>query len=209
VLAELQPRIDSIFNPKKFHVELTGSSIIFIKGTNYLLINLYESLAWAIFLIAIVMWILFRGVKMIVVSLVPNLVPLIITAGIMGFFGIPLKPSTILIFSIAMGISSDQTIYFITRYRHELRNTRKSISVIVSDTIRETGVSMIFIATVLFFGFGVFVVSKFGGTQALGILLSITLLVAMISNLTLLPAFLLTLEKGVDRKKLKGPDIEE
>jgi predicted RND superfamily exporter protein len=128
--------------------------------------------------------------------LVPNLVPLIITAGIMGFFGIPLKPSTILIFSIAMGISSDQTIYFITRYRHELRNTGKSISVIVSDTIRETGVSMIFIATVLFFGFGVFVVSKFGGTQALGILLSITLLVAMISNLTLLPAFLLTFEKG-------------
>ncbi|MDN3581845.1 efflux RND transporter permease subunit [Mucilaginibacter flavus] len=209
VLAELQPRIDSIFNPKKFHVELTGSSIIFIKGTNYLLKNLYESLAWAIFLIAIVMWILFRGVKMIAISLLPNLVPLIITAGIMGFFGIPLKPSTILIFSIAMGISSDQTIYFITRYRHELRHTNKSISQIVSDSIFETGVSMIFIATVLFFGFGVFVVSKFGGTQALGILLSITLLVAMISNLTLLPAFLLSLEGGVDRNKIKGPDIEE
>ncbi len=209
VLAELQPRIDSIFNPKKFHVELTGSSIIFIKGTNYLLKNLYESLAWAIFLIAGVMWILFRGIKMIAISLVPNLVPLIITAGIMGFFGIPLKPSTILIFSIAMGISSDQTIYFITRYRHELRYTRKGISRIVSDTIRETGVSMIFIATVLFFGFGIFAVSKFGGTVALGILLSITLLVAMISNLTLLPAFLLSLDGGVDRKKIKGPDIEE
>lgn len=209
VLANLQPRIDSIFNPKKFHVELTGSSIIFIKGTNYLLTNLYESLAWAIFLIAGVMWVLFRGVKMIAISLLPNLVPLIITAGIMGFFGIPLKPSTILIFSIAMGISSDQTIYFITRYRHELRNSNKRVSTIVSDTIRETGVSMIFIATVLFFGFGVFVVSKFGGTQALGILLSITLLVAMISNLTLLPAFLLSLEKGTDRKNLKGPDIEE
>ncbi|MDN3551283.1 efflux RND transporter permease subunit [Mucilaginibacter aquaedulcis] len=209
VLAELQPRIDSIFNPAKFHVELTGSSIIFIKGTNYLLKNLYESLAWAIFLIACVMWILFRGVKMIAVSLVPNLIPLIITAGIMGFFGIPLKPSTILIFSIAMGISSDQTIYFITRYRHELRHTNKGISQIVSDTIRETGVSMIFIATVLFFGFGIFAVSKFGGTVALGILLSITLLVAMISNLTLLPAFLLSLEGGVDRDKLKGPDIDE
>jgi predicted RND superfamily exporter protein len=210
VLAELQPRIDSIFNPKKFHVELTGSSIIFIKGTNYLLTNLYESLAWAILLIACVMWILFRGIKMIAVSLLPNLVPLIITAGIMGFFGIPLKPSTILIFSIAMGISSDQTIYFITRYRHELRHSNKSISQIVSDTIRETGVSMIFIATVLFFGFGIFAVSKFGGTVALGVLLSITLLVAMISNLTLLPAFLLSLEGGgVDRKKLKGPDIEE
>lgn len=209
VLAELQPRIDSIFNPKKFHVELTGSSIIFIKGTNYLLKNLYESLAWAILLIAGVMWILFRGVKMIAVSLLPNLVPLIITAGIMGFFGIPLKPSTILIFSIAMGISSDQTIYFITRYRHELRHSKKTISHIVSDTIRETGVSMIFIATVLFFGFGIFAVSKFGGTVALGVLLSITLLVAMISNLTLLPAFLLSLERGIDRQKIKGPDIEE
>jgi predicted RND superfamily exporter protein len=209
VLAELQPRIDSIFNPQKFHVELTGSSIIFIKGTNYLLTNLYESLAWAILLIAGVMWILFRGVKMIAVSLLPNLVPLIITAGIMGFFGIPLKPSTILIFSIAMGISSDQTIYFITRYRHELRHSKKTISHIVSDTIRETGVSMIFIATVLFFGFGIFAVSKFGGTVALGVLLSITLLVAMISNLTLLPAFLLSLERGIDRKKIKGPDIEE
>jgi len=209
VLAELQPRIDSIFNPKKFHVELTGSSIIFIKGTNYLLKNLYESLAWAIVLIAGVMWILFRGIKMIAISLVPNLIPLVITAGIMGFFGIPLKPSTILIFSIAMGISSDQTIYFITRYRHELRHSKKSISKIVSDTIRETGVSMIFIATVLFFGFGIFAISNFGGTVALGVLLSITLLVAMISNLTLLPAFLLSLEGGVDRKKIKGPDIDE
>ena len=93
----------------------------------------------------------------------------------MGFLGIALKPSTILIFSIAMGISSDQTIYFITRYRQELRNTGKSISAIVSDTIRETGISMIYIATILFFGFGIFAASTFGGTQALGILLSVTL----------------------------------
>ena len=202
VLADLQPRIDSIFNPKKFHVELTGSSIIFIKGANYMVKNLYESLALAIFLIAIVMWILFRGIKMIAISLLPNLIPLIITAGIMGFFGIPLKPSTILIFSIAMGISSDQTIYFITRYRQELRNTSKSISTIVSDTIRETGISMIYIAIILFFGFGIFAASNFGSTKALGILLSVTLLVAMISNLTLLPAFLLSMERR--EKKVKG-----
>ncbi|MDF2433429.1 MAG: uncharacterized protein JWP44_3060 [Mucilaginibacter sp.] len=195
VLDNLQPRIDSIFDPKKYHVELTGSSIIFIKGANYMVKNLYESLAWAIFLIAGIMWILFRGVKMIAVSLLPNLIPLVITAGIMGFFGIPLKPSTILIFSIAMGISSDQTIYFITRYRQELKYTRKSISTIVSDTIRETGISMIYIAIILFFGFGIFAGSNFGSIKALGILLSVTLLVAMISNLTLLPAFLLSIEK--------------
>ncbi len=113
----------------------------------------------------------------------------------MGFFGIPLKPSTILIFSIAMGISSDQTIYFITRYRQELKNTNKSISQIVSDTIRETGISMVYIAIILFFGFGIFACSNFGSVNALGILLSATLLVAMISNLTLLPAFLLSMDK--------------
>ena len=140
---------------------------------------------------------------MIAVSLLPNLIPLVITAGIMGFFGIPLKPSTILIFSIAMGISSDQTIYFITRYRQELKNTKKGISTIVSDTIRETGVSMIYIATILFFGFGIFAFSTFGSTRAVGILISVTLLVSMICNLTLLPAFLLSIEKR-ELKKVKG-----
>ena len=195
----LQPRIDSIFNPHKYHVELTGSSIIFIKGANYMVKNLYESLVLAILLIACIMWLLFRGIKMIVISLLPNLIPLVITAGIMGFFAIPLKPSTILIFSIAMGISSDQTIYFITRYRQELKNSGKPISAIIADTIRETGISMIYIATILFFGFGIFAFSTFGGTQALGTLLSVTLLVAMVSNLTLLPAFLLSLEKRSNR----------
>ncbi len=208
VLANLQPRIDSIFNPKKYHVELTGSSIIFIKGANYMVKNLYESLALAIFLIGGVMWILFRGIKMIAVSLLPNLIPLVITAGIMGFFGIPLKPSTILIFSIAMGISSDQTIYFITRYRQELLHTNISISKIVSDTIRETGISMIYIAIVLFFGFGIFSFSTFGSVSALGILLSVTLLVAMISNLTLLPAFLLSIEKRKNKKVKADPKVK-
>jgi predicted RND superfamily exporter protein len=201
VLANLNPRIDSIFDPKKYHVELTGSSIIFIKGANYMVKNLYESLALAIFLIAGVMWILFRGFKMIIISLLPNLIPLVITAGIMGFFGIPLKQSTILIFCIAMGISSDQTIYFITRYRQELKGTNKSISTIVSDTIRETGISMIYIAIVLFFGFGIFAFSTFGSTSAFGILLSVTLLFAIVSNLTLLPAFLLSVEKRQRKKK--------
>jgi predicted RND superfamily exporter protein len=204
LFAELQPRIDSIFNPAKFHVELTGTSVIFVKGANYMVKNLYQSLALAIFLIAIVMWILFRGVKMVFISILPNLIPLVITAGLMGYLGIALKPSTILIFSIAMGISSDQTIYFLTRYRQELGHSGKTISRIVSDTIRETGISMIYIATILFFGFGIFAASTFGGTVALGILLSVTLLVAMICNLTLLPAFLLSMERGINRRKLKA-----
>ncbi len=204
VFAEIQPRIDSIFNPKIFHVELTGSSVIFVKGNNYLIKNLYESLALAILLIGMIMWVLFRGFRMVLISLLPNIIPLVITAGIMGFFGIPLKPSTILIFSIAMGISSDQTIYFLTRYRQDLLLGNKTISEVVSATIRETGISMIYIATVLFFGFGIFAASTFGGTVALGILLSITLLIAMLTNLTLLPAFLLSLEKQHGKKDTAG-----
>jgi predicted RND superfamily exporter protein len=145
---------------------------------------------------------------MILISLIPNIVPLIITAGIMGFAGIPLKPSTILIFSIAFGIASDQTIYFLTRYRQELRTTNWTISQIVSDTIKETGLSMIYVALILFFGFGIFTASSFGGTVALGLLLSITLLVALISNLTLLPALLLSLEKRKQKAKMKQGLVE-
>ncbi|MBC7914758.1 MAG: MMPL family transporter, partial [Pyrinomonadaceae bacterium] len=203
LLKEIQPRVDSIFNPQKYNVDLTGSSVIFVKGTNYLLNNLRDSLLLAIALIAVLMWILFRGIKMIFISIIPNLVPLIITAGIMGFFGIALKPSTILIFSIALGIASDQTIYFLTRYRQELKSTNLSISEIVADTLRETGLSMIYVALILFFGFGIFAASTFGGTVALGILLSITLLLALISNLTLLPALLLSMEKRIKIKASK------
>lgn len=204
IINELEPQIDSIFNPERYRVALTGSSIIFIKGTNYLVNNLRDSLLLAIVLIAILMWGLFRGFRMILISLVPNIVPLIITAGIMGFAGIPLKPSTILIFSIAFGIASDQTIYFLTRYRQELRTTNWTIAQIVSDTIKETGLSMIYVALILFFGFGIFTASTFGGTVALGLLLSITLFVALLSNLTLLPALLLSLDKRIQRKKMKA-----
>ncbi len=208
LIKEIQPRIDSIFNPEKYDVELTGSSIIFIKGTNYLVNNLRDSLLLAITLIAILMWILFRGGRMILISLIPNIIPLIITAGIMGFFGIPLKPSTILIFSIAFGIASDQTIYFLTRYRQELKETDLTISQIVSDTLKETGVSMIYVALILFFGFGIFTASTFGGTVALGLLLSITLLVALIANLTLLPALLLSLETRMNKEKIEKSLLE-
>jgi predicted RND superfamily exporter protein len=200
LMEEIRPRIDSIFNPARFDVQLTGSSIIFMRGTEYLLHHLAGSLLLAVFLISLLRYIQFKSMRIIFISLVPNIVPLIITAGIMGFFGIALKPSTILIFSIAFGIASDQTIYFLTRYRQELRSTDDTISKIVSDTLRETGVSMIYVALILFFGFGIFAASTFGGTVALGVLLSITLFVALISNLTLLPALLLTMEKRINRK---------
>lgn len=206
LLEELQPRIDSILNPERYDVLLTGSSIIFSKGTDYMLRNLMESIIIAIVLISLLRLGQFRDLRIMFISLLPNVIPLIITGGLMGFFGIPLKPSTILIFTIAFGLASDQTIYFLTRYQQELSTTNFTTSKVISDTIRETGISMTHIALVLFFGFGIFTASTFGGTMILGMLLSITLIIALISNLTLLPALLVLLDKRKRKKiaKAKG-----
>lgn len=211
----LKPRIDSVFNfdfdenkwvPKeeRYDVRITGNSVMFLKGNEFLVNNLIESVLLAIILIAILMLTLFTSFRMILISTIPSLVALLITAGVMGYLGIPLKPSTILVFSIAFGISSDGTLYFLTKYRHELKKNKLSISEAVKLTISETGVSMIYTALVLFFGFGMFALSGFGGTQALGVLISFTLIVAYCCNLILLPAFLLSLEK-----RLTGKDFIE
>jgi predicted RND superfamily exporter protein len=151
---------------------------------------------------------MFRSYKMILISILPNILPLLITAGLMGYFGIPLKPSTILVFSIAFGISVDDTIHFLAKYRQELQANNWKVKKSVYAALRETGVSMFYTSIVLFFGFLVFTVSSFGGTQALGGLVSITLLFAMMSNLLLLPSLLLTLESRIANKKtLKKPTV--
>lgn len=204
----LQPQIDSIFrtdaetgelmpttNPKSFDAKITGNSVIYAFQTEYLQTNLIESTLTAIALICALMALLFRSWKMVIISTLPSLIPLIITAGIMGHFGIALKPSTILIFSIAFGISSDGTIYFLTRYKDEFLKNSQNVRNAVQITIQKTGVSMFYTAMILFFGFFIFTASTFKGTQALGILVSITLLMAMICNLVLLPAFLMSLNK--------------
>ncbi len=202
LVKEIRPKVDSIFDPAKYDVNLNGNSLMFLKGNNYLVKNLQESVLLAIFLISLVMISLFASFRMVVISVLPSIVPLIITAGLMGYFHIPLKPSTILIFSIAFGIASDGNMYFLTKYKQELRNHQFSISKTVSLTIRETGVSMIYTAIILFCGFGIFSASSFGGTAALGILISLTLLISYCSNLILLPCFLLSLEKNLTRKAL-------
>ena len=146
---------------------------------------------------------------MILISLVPNLLPLIITAGIMGFIGVPIKPSTILIFSIAFGISVDDTIHFLAKYRQELVQNNWQIKKSVYAALKETGVSMFYTSIVLFFGFSVFMISNYGGTKALGGLVSATLLFAMLANLVLLPCLLLSLERNIaNNRVLKQPKID-
>lgn len=209
LISDITPRIDSIFNPKDFKVNLTGHSIVFLKGNDYLLENLFESLFLEIVLIALVGFALFRSVRIILLSKLPALIPLVITAGVMGYLGIRFKPSTILIFSIAFGISSDGTIYFLTKYRQEVKKYKRKVSDAISITIKETGISMIYTAIILFFGFAIFTASGFGGTVALGVLISITLLVSMCTNLVLLPAILLSIDKRISKKEArKNPLIE-
>jgi predicted RND superfamily exporter protein len=204
----LEARINNVFKNDKYDVSLTGKALIFLKGTKYLINNLVLSLSLAVLLIAIFMAFMFRSYKMILISILPNILPLLITAGLMGYFGIPLKPSTILVFSIAFGISVDDTIHFLAKYRQELQANNWKVKKSVYAALRETGVSMFYTSIVLFFGFLVFTVSSFGGTQALGGLVSITLLFAMMSNLLLLPSLLLTLESRIANKKtLKKPTV--
>ncbi|MGB5236800.1 MAG: MMPL family transporter [Flavobacteriaceae bacterium] len=207
--AELNAAITKTFPAERYRVYLTGKALMFLKGTKYLVKNLILSLSLAIALIALFMAYLFRSFKMIVISLIPNLLPLVITAGAMGFVGVPIKPSTILVFSIAFGISVDDTIHFLAKYRQELIANQWRVQKSVYAALRETGVSMFYTSIVLFFGFSVFIISSFGGTVALGALVSATLLFAMLANLVLLPSLLISLERSIANKKvLKEPQID-
>lgn len=195
LMQQIRPKVDSIFSPAKYKVSLTGHSLVFLKSNDYLLSNLYESLLIAIVLIAIVGMVLFRSIPIILLSKLPCLIPLALTAGIMGYFDIYFKPTTILIFSITFGIASDGTVYFLTRYREELYKKGLTPSQAVTASIFGTGLSMIYTAVILFCGFSIFSASSFGGTAAMGVMVSITLLVAMCTNLILLPALLLSIAK--------------
>lgn len=201
-------KINKVFPKEKYNVSITGKALVFQKGTKYLVNNLALSLSLAILLISLFMAYMFRSFRMIIVSLIPNLLPLVVTAGLMGYLGVPIKPSTILVFSIAFGISVDDTIHFLAKYRQELIANNWRIKKSVFAALRETGVSMFYTSVVLFFGFSVFTISSFGGTVALGALVSVTLLFAMLSNLLLLPSLLLSLERSIARKEiLKKPSI--
>ncbi|MDH3697628.1 MAG: MMPL family transporter [Flavobacteriaceae bacterium] len=205
----LLSEIQKIFPAERYQVYLTGKALLFLKGTKYLVKNLVLSLSLAIGLIAFFMAYLFRSFRMIIISLIPNLLPLVVTAGVMGFAGVPIKPSTILVFSVAFGISVDDTIHFLAKYRQELAENRWRIKKSVYAALRETGVSMFYTSIVLFFGFSVFTISSFGGTVALGALVSATLLFAMLANLILLPSLLLSLERSIANKAvLKEPQID-
>lgn len=204
----ISSKVTEIFPSPEYETLVTGSSVLFAEGTTYLIRNLFQSIFLAILLIAVIMALMFSSKKMVVVSLIPNLIPLIMTAALMGYFGIPIKPSTILVFSVAFGISVDDTIHFLSRYRQELSETNWNIRTAVILAMKETGLSMIYTSIILFFGFSVFSLSEFGGTAALGMLIAFTLFVAMFSNIIMLPSMLLALAQRVTNEHFKEPLLD-
>jgi len=200
LISEIEPQANAIFEGTGAELTFTGTSITFLEGSKFIINSLGESLAWAFGMIVVCMYILFRSTKMVIISMLANLVPIAITAGIMGWMNIPLKPSTVLVFSIALGITVDVTIRFMTNIQQELK-VSDNLHDVVLKTIRETGMSIVCTTAILVFGFGVFAVSKFDGTKALGYLSALTLFLAMVFNLTLQPALLMWLDKSQTKKK--------
>ncbi len=192
ILAGIREKANQYFDSSQYHVTMTGSSITFLEGSTFIINGLKESIFWAFLLIALCMIYLFRSVRILICSLIPNLIPLVITAGVMGWAGVALKPSTVLVFSVALGIAIDITIRFLVNYKQESEANKDAKPVdIVIQTIHSTGISIIYTSLVLIAGFVIFCFSGFGGTQSLGWLTSLTLIVATITNLVLLPALLI------------------
>ncbi|MEZ2441930.1 RND family transporter [Chitinophaga sp. RCC_12] len=203
LLDSLQPQVTAIFDTAHYKVTFTGTSVIFQEGTRFIINGLMESIILAFVLIMLCMLYLFRSWRMLIISLIPNVIPLVVTAGVMGWVGVPLKPSTVLVFSVALGIAIDVTIRFLVNFKQELPRHDFDISATVKQTIHETGLSIIYTSAILFAGFMIFSFSGFGGTKALGWLTSLTLVVAMVTNLTILPALLLWMEKALLKKAKK------
>lgn len=207
--AHIRNKVDKLFPSPRYEVIITGKPSVFQKGTQYLLDNLLSSLLFAFFLTGGLVAIMFRSFKMVLVSIIPNLLPLIMTAGLMGFLGIPLKPSTLLVFGIAFGMSVDDTLRFLAQYRLELSRNDWKIKKSVFATFDDAGISMFYTSIVLFFGFSVFMLSSFGGTVALGGLVALTLSFGMLSNLVLLPSLVLSLNKTLaNQQELPEPTID-
>jgi predicted RND superfamily exporter protein len=191
----LQRRSADYFDTSKTSVTVTGSSITFLEGSRFIIQGLQESVLWAFLFIALCMLYLFRSLRILLASLIPNLIPLVMTAGLMGWMDIAIKPSTVLVFSVALGIAIDITIRFLVNYKQELPHSNGEVQQTVVQTIRETGISIVYTSLVLIAGFIIFVFSGFGSTQALGWLTSFTLLTATLTNLIFLPVLLILMSK--------------
>jgi predicted RND superfamily exporter protein len=207
VLADLERKTRELLDSNRYRVTFTGTSVTYLEGSSFIIKGLKDSILWAFVLIAACMFFLFRNLRILICSLVPNVIPLVITAGIMGWAGVRLRPSTVIVFSIALGIAIDITIRFLVNYKQvaaaegagaENGGVSRAEAAVI-DTINTTGISILYTSLVLTAGFVIFCFSDFGGILALGWLTSLTLVISTITNLVFLPVLLL----GLTRRRRK------
>lgn len=202
LLAAVQADVQATFGEEASHVRITGTTLIFLKAIDYLIDNLVWSLVATFLLVAIQMFLLYGSFRIMLISMAVNLLPLFLVAGLMGYIGMPIKPSTALIYEMAFGIVVDSAIHFLSSYQwYYRRHPIPERAAVVS--VHHTGALIAYTSFVLLMGFGIFAFSSFGGTRALGILTAISLGIGLFSNIFLLPSLLITFrqsDKGTIRR---------
>lgn len=184
----------------KIHV--TGTAHLLDRNMSYMSSSLVEGLAFAIIVVSILMALLYRSFRMLIISIIPNVIPLIVIAGIMGYFGINLKITTAIIFTISFGIAIDDTIHFLSNFKLELKKGKSKIYALKS-TYLGTGKAIVLTSAILVGGFSMLLMSSFMGTYYMGLMICITLVVAVLSDLFILPLLLLYFYPDPNKKSIK------
>jgi uncharacterized protein len=179
--------------------KITGTAHLLDKNMRYLSKSLVQGLTFSVLIVALIMGLIYRSVSMMIISIIPNLFPLLAIAGIMGFAGVELKISTAIIFTIAFGIAVDDTIHLLGKFKFELMKGR-TVMYAMKRAYLTTGKAMILTTLILCSGFMLLVFSSFMGSFNMGVLLCITLLLALVADLTLLPVLIVIFYKPRKRK---------
>jgi len=190
---EVQDRVEKIntwiaanTDPEIASYKLTGTAMLLDKNMFYVRESLIKGLGFAIFMVSLLMVLLFRDIRLILISIIPNLLPLLISAGILGFVGVDLEAGIAIVFAIAFGIAVDDTIHFLSKYKLE-RGKGKSVDQALEVTFKETGKAIIITSIILFFGFLVLFFSIHPPSRSIGILIAVTLVTALVADLYLIP----------------------
>jgi hypothetical protein len=200
---EIRDSID-VYLSQNFNNEeitVTGSTVLSANLVGKMVYSLASSIGLAFICISILMAFLFKDLKMVIISLIPNIMPLVLIAGIMGYLGVDIKPSTAVIFTIAFGIAVDDTIHYLARFRIELKRGL-SFQDALEITTQKTGRAIIITSMILLLGFGTLITSEFTSTTLMGILISSTIFFAVIADLVVLPSLFYWLKPNLSKTQI-------
>ena len=193
-MKKIYNKLDSLSNsfPPYLSIECTGTTVVALRTNDYLVQSLVNSLGLALFFISIVMAVMFKARSILFASLVTNLIPIFTILGIIAWFGVSIRPPTAMTFAVALGIAVDDSLHFLLRYRKELRQGMNRVEAIKS-TIINTGSALMITTTILVSGFSILLFSAFLPTYQFGLLSASMIGVALLCDITLLPALCLVL----------------